>query len=99
MSSLQLARLGRRSDARRDAVLCRAIDPGRARGDVAARHAHQGRGVERGGVGGNLFYHGGPVMRTNTTYAIYWVPPGYFVSSGYVSIIDQYFANVAADSG
>jgi hypothetical protein len=59
----------------------------------------KGTASNAGGAGGNVFYHGGPVMRTNTTYAIYWVPPGYVVSSGYVSLIDQYFANVATASG
>jgi hypothetical protein len=52
-----------------------------------------------GGPGGNLAYHGGPVMHTNRTYAIYWDPPGYTVSSGYRSLIDGFFQNVAADSG
>jgi hypothetical protein len=47
----------------------------------------------------NLTYHNGPVMHTNTTYAIYWVPSGYSISSGYQSIINGYFSNVAADSG
>ena len=48
---------------------------------------------------GNLTYHGGSVMRTNTTYAIYWVPSGYSVGSTYRSTIDQYFGDVAADNG
>ena len=56
----------------------------------AARH-HQGAN--------NLQYHGGPVEHTNTVYAIYWVPPGYSVSSGYESLINRYFSDVAADSG
>jgi hypothetical protein len=46
----------------------------------------------------NLSYHGGPVMHTNTTYAIYWVPAGFSVSSGYEPIINGFFQNVAADS-
>jgi hypothetical protein len=53
----------------------------------------------KGGGGSNLVYHGGPVMHANTTYAIYWVPAGYSVSSGYQSLIDGFFQNVAADSG
>jgi hypothetical protein len=48
---------------------------------------------------GNLSYHNGPVMHTNTTYAIYWVPAGYTVSANYVSLINGFFQNVAADSG
>ena len=47
----------------------------------------------------NLSYHNGPVMHTNVTYAIYWVPAGYTVSTNYVSLINGYFQNVAADSG
>jgi hypothetical protein len=47
----------------------------------------------------NLAYHNGPVMHTNVVYAIYWVPSGYSVSSGYVSTINQFFQNVAADNG
>jgi hypothetical protein len=31
-----------------------------------------GARAEQGG--GDLIYHGGPVMRTNKTYAIYWIP-------------------------
>jgi hypothetical protein len=47
----------------------------------------------------DLAYHGGPVMRTNRTYAIYWIPGGYSVSPSYVDLIDRFFADVAADSG
>jgi hypothetical protein len=39
------------------------------------------------------------VMRTNTTYAIYWVPPGQSVAAGYESDIDRYLSDVAAASG
>jgi hypothetical protein len=48
---------------------------------------------------GQLRYHNGPVEHTNATYAIYWVPPGYAVASGYSTLIDQFFGDVAADSG
>jgi hypothetical protein len=47
----------------------------------------------------NLTYQGGPVMRTNTNYAIYWVPSGFTTASNYKTVVDGYFANVAADSG
>jgi hypothetical protein len=50
-----------------------------------------------GGSGSNLVYHGGPVMHTNTVYAVHWVPPGYSVSSNYESVIGGYFSNLAAD--
>jgi hypothetical protein len=46
-----------------------------------------------------LDYHGGPVMHTNSTFTIYWSPPGSTWQSGYMSTINGFFANVAADSG
>ena len=48
---------------------------------------------------GLLTFHGGPVMHTNATYAIYWVPSGYSVSTNYESLINGFFQDVAADSG
>lgn len=48
----------------------------------------------------NLTYHGGPVMQSgNTVYAIFWAPSGYAYQSGYQSVIDRFFTDVAADSG
>ena len=38
-------------------------------------------------------------MHTNRTYAIYWVPSGYSVSSDYRSLLDRFLGDVAADSG
>ncbi len=52
-----------------------------------------------GGAGGNLSYHGGPVMHTNTVYAIYWLPANYTVSGTYQSLIDGFFQNVALANG
>ena len=49
--------------------------------------------------GSNLTYHNGPVMHTNKVYAIYWVPSGYSVDSGYVRLINQFFGDVAAANG
>ena len=51
------------------------------------------------GSASNLSYHNGPVMHTNTVYAVYWVPAGYTVSGKYQSLIDGFFQNVAADNG
>lgn len=52
------------------------------------------------GLGGNeLTYHGGPVMHSNTAYAIYWLPSGYSLSANYESLIDGFFQNVANASG
>jgi hypothetical protein len=38
-------------------------------------------------------------MRTNTTYAIYWLPRGYSVDANYESLINRYLSDVAAASG
>ena len=56
-------------------------------------------GLPLGSGFGNLQYNGGPVEHTNTTYAIYWAPPGFSFASGYTSLIDRYFGDVAAASG
>ena len=56
-------------------------------------------GKQLPGAGIPLTYHGGPVMTTNKTYAIYWKPAGYTMASGYDTTINQYFTDVAADSG
>jgi hypothetical protein len=50
-------------------------------------------------AGSNLSYHNGPVMTTNTVFAIYWVPSGFSVSQHYQTLIDGFFTNVATDSG
>jgi len=67
---------------------------------VAAAHSNAGGG----GGGGNLVYHGGKVLLTNRTVPIYWVPSApvsgvsYSIQSGYDSLINQYFGDVAAAS-
>jgi hypothetical protein len=51
---------------------------------------------------GQLRNHGGATMTTNTTYAIYWQPSNYTAGtfpSGYSTLINQYFGDVATDSG
>ncbi len=48
----------------------------------------------------NVDYNGGPVMPSNTNYAVYWDPvgaPAY--PSGYETGINQYFEDLAHDSG
>ena len=49
---------------------------------------------------GNLPYGGGPVLHTNRTRVIYWQPDGsgMSVDPGYMSLIDAFLQNVAADS-
>src|SRR5262249_38538903 len=52
-----------------------------------------------GGLGsGNLLWHGGPVMHSNTTYLIFWSPGG-TIPQGYEDTITRFFKDVAADSG
>ncbi len=70
---------------------------GRALGMVFAHHVHNG--ATSTGGGGPLLYHAGPVMHTNTNYAIYWAPAGSVWQDGYSALIDQYFTDIAADSG
>jgi len=55
-------------------------------------------GKQVGNAGNPLLYHGGPVMTTNKTYAIYWVPSGYSIAPGYDTTINQFFGDVAHDS-
>ncbi len=49
----------------------------------------------------NLLYHAGGSVQTGThhTYAIYWGPSSSFPDSGYQSLINRFFGDVAADSG
>ncbi len=48
-----------------------------------------------------LKYVGGPVMTSNANYALYWEPAGYTPSypSGYQGGINQFFEDLAHDSG
>jgi hypothetical protein len=48
----------------------------------------------------NVDYNGGPVMASNTNYAVYWRPPGApAYPSDYQAGINQYFIDLAHDSG
>jgi hypothetical protein len=79
------------------AVLATSAQASKMRGVVPA-HGQPNNGVRAAGTNNNLLYNGGPVMHTNSVYAIYWVPSGYSVQAGYQSTIDGFFQNVAADS-
>src|ERR1035438_3740194 len=49
---------------------------------------------------GNLVYHGGPVMTSNTNYTFYWAPSGSpAYPSGYQAGVDRYLEDLAHDSG
>ena len=48
----------------------------------------------------NLDYNGGPVMPSNTNFAVYWAPPGSpAYPSDYQPGIDRFFEDLAHDSG
>jgi len=44
----------------------------------------------------NLQYYGGPVIHAGTMYLIYWLPPGFFMSPAYQTLINRYFTDVGA---
>lgn len=46
-----------------------------------------------------LLYHGGPVMHSQTSYAIFWAPSGYSFPTGYKTAIEGFLEHVATDSG
>jgi hypothetical protein len=64
------------------------IDPAKGHGDAGGLSA-----------GSNMTYHGGPVMHSNNTYAIYWSTSNHSIPTTYESLINQFFADVATDSG
>jgi len=74
---------------------------GRAFGYVPLRGAAPLlRAAPQLGSGGLLVYHGGPVMTSNTNYAFYWAPAGSTLyPAEYQSGIDEYFEQLAHDSG
>lgn len=83
-----------------------ATVPAQAADELAPSHGRGGIATVRstkprffGASNSVLDYHGGPVMRTNSTFAIYWAPAGTTWQNGYMGTIDGYFNNVAADSG
>src|SRR6266446_825123 len=43
-------------------------------------------------------HHGGPVLHASSVYTIFWVPPGWTLPTGYTTLINQYFSDVAHDS-
>jgi PKD repeat protein len=52
------------------------------------------------GVFGNVDYNGGPVMKSNTNYLIFWSPSGASAyPGGYISGLNRYFTDLAHDSG
>ena len=55
-----------------------------------------GRWLFVAGVSG-LVYHGGPVVAGDMkVYAIFWEPPGSFVSTGYHRLLKRFFKDVGS---
>jgi hypothetical protein len=48
---------------------------------------------------GKLIYHGGPTMTTNKVYTVFWGPSNAQVPASYVNTLNQFFQDVATDSG
>ncbi|HSR94068.1 MAG TPA: PKD domain-containing protein [Solirubrobacterales bacterium] len=46
-----------------------------------------------------LVWHGGPVMHSQESFAIFWAPSGFAFLPGYTAAIEDFLKNVAADSG
>jgi PKD repeat protein len=47
----------------------------------------------------NLQYHSGPVLHSSAPYLIFWAPSGESIPSSWESLMEQYFTDVAHDSG
>jgi hypothetical protein len=96
-----MRRIGSR--AVRWAVLAVAIAGGWGMAGPVPQAAAQGMATRPRGAPsvapGALLYHGGPVMRTDKTYAIFWMPAGWTMVSGYRSLIDRYFVDASRASG
>jgi hypothetical protein len=54
------------------------------------------RALSTAGSSSDLIYNGGPVLDTNTAYAIFWAPSNYPMASSYQSLITRFFGDVAA---
>jgi len=63
----------------------------RSRGHVAAAAARPAAATP-------LTYHGGPVQHSSRVYAIFWIPPSYFLPASYRTLVTRYFNDVAHDS-
>src|SRR5690242_19010470 len=67
-------------------------------GPDASYQPRNGAAAATARFGSNLDYHGGPVMHSSTTYAMYWAPGGSF-PSGYKTLMNRYLSDVGTDSG
>jgi hypothetical protein len=84
-----------------------SADPGHFRGVItkptAAGRAYKAKvhpaHTRTHRAGANMTYHGGPIMHTDANYTIFWAPSGYGFPSGYSTIVNGFFGNVAAADG
>jgi hypothetical protein len=53
----------------------------------------------RAAAGGQLLYHGGPVLHSERPYLIFWTPAGHSIPAENEAVMTQYLSDVAADSG
>jgi PKD domain len=51
------------------------------------------------GAGGQLQYHGGPVLHSSAPYLVFWTPTGESIPASSESLLARYLSDVAADSG
>jgi PKD repeat protein len=72
----------------------RGVSPISIRGSVAA-NAHGPASTDTG----VLNYHGGPLLHSSAPYLIFWTPSGESMPAGSESLMQRYFADVAAASG
>ena len=72
---------------------------GKILGMIPPISASNGQITNSAPASGSLYYNGGPVMTTNSVYAIYWQPSGYQFPAGYADNINGYFKNLQAANG
>jgi hypothetical protein len=54
------------------------------------------RALGTAGTSSDLIYNGGPVLDTNTAYAIFWAPSNYPIASSYQTLIKRFYTDVSA---
>lgn len=67
---------------------------------VMLRHGIKGPSTGGGSKSsvGVLQSHGGPVLKAETPYVVYWTPPGYAISSASENLLNQYLTDVSKAS-
>lgn len=92
------------------AVVPSAASPGRAKPEIKSPPREQAvqpphalglvpkyaGGAAAKTVASPVSYHGGPVQHGATEIAIFWYPPGYYMTPAYRGLVDSYFTDVSA---